>query len=542
MLNKFNIIKRSGKLVSELITTLLILPFLGVASVNALLKSGLTTKDSGKENAYYDVKNNEKINWRLFLMAVAQRFNVLFSEKEEDLSVKSKQIKALVLDDSCLEKTGKHIEGIGYVHNHINNTHILGFKLLVCGYYDGLSFIPIDFSLHRENRSDKLKKTEERLNKKKDKLKRKLEEIKELRLKKKINKTNLFNCQQSLDKKFNKTNKKNLERKESIKINITKRLNREIAEKKSLEITISELETIYFDLKTSHCGLNQKQYKEQFKKKRERNTFGSKRKQECNISKIDSSIKMLKRAIRKGFRPDYVLTDSWFFCKKILDAVIQTGRSLNLVSMAKIGTAKYKILLSGKLLNPHEIITRYERKKSKENRKYSANYIELQAEYQGIRVKIFLVKFGKHASWRLLVTTDLQMSFTRIIEVYKIRWTIEVFFKECKQHLYLGKCQSQDFDAQIADTTLSLVRYILLSFYERIHYGMTIGGIFRNLTQASIKENLLADISFYFMELLKLFANCAGIDFMTFYEDLIRNPEANNILLKMNLNLDKQIA
>lgn len=142
------------------------------------------------------------------------------------------------------------------------------------------------------------------------------------------------------------------------------------------------------------------------------------------------------------------------------------------------------------------------------------------------------------------MTTDLQMSFARIIEVYKIRWTIEVFFKECKQYLLLGKCQSQDFDAQIADATLSLARYLLLSYYERIHYGQTIGGLFRELSQASIEENLLADINVCFIELLEIFAKLAGVDFLTFYEGLLRNPDAAPIIerLRMNPSADRLAA
>ncbi len=213
--------------------------------------------------------------------------------------------------------------------------------------------------------------------------------------------------------------------------------------------------------------------------------------------------------------------------------------------MAKIGTAKYEILPKGKFLNPKQIIAQYERKEGKDSRKYKARYIQFQAKYQGIRVKIFLVRFGPDgARWRMLVTTDLQMSFARIIEVYKIRWTIEVFFKECKQYLLLGKCQSQDFDAQIADTTLSLARYLLLSYYERIHYGQTIGGLFRELSQASIEENLLADINVCFIELLEIFAKLAGVDFLTFYEGLLRNPDAAPIIerLRMNPSADRLAA
>ena len=77
----------------------------------------------------------------------------------------------------------------------------------------------------------------------------------------------------------------------------------------------------------------------------------------------------------------------------------------------------------------------------------------------------------------------------------------------------------------------------MLSYYGRTHYGTTIGGLFRKLSQASIEENLLADISVYFIELLQIFAELAGIDFITFYEELLRKPEAEQIILKMGLNL-----
>lgn len=137
-------------------------------------------------------------------------------------------------------------------------------------------------------------------------------------------------------------------------------------------------------------------------------------------------------------------------------------------------------------------------------------------EYQGVMVKIFLIKFGTNAKSRMLVTTDLNISFSKIMDVYKIRWTIEVFFKESKQYLLLGKSQSKDFYAQIADITLALIHCLLLSYYERTRYRITIGCLFRELAQASIQENLLDDISEYFLELLRIFAEFAGINFIKF--------------------------
>jgi len=471
---------------------------------------------------------------------MGKRFLYLVNQgKEETLKTSKKisKIKAIIFDDSSLEKTGTHIEGVGYIHDHVKNTFILGFKLLVCGFWDGVSFIPLDFSLHKEKRDKSLNKAEARLLNKKEKLKKIRETIRTQRQRQKEEINLLKQAKKAYELKANKTNKKAIEQKQRAVDRIENRLKKTSDELKAQKTQHQFLENEYLDLKSNYryCGLKKSEYKDQFKKSRDRSSAGYKRFKEANSNKMDIMVKMLKRAVRKGFVPDFVITDTWFFSRRILQEVIETGNGIHLLSMAKIGNAKYNLLPKGNLLSPHEIIARYERTKGKHSRKYKARYIQFQAEYQGIRVKIFLIRFGTHGKWRMLVTTDLKISFTKVMEVYKIRWTIEVFFKECKQHLLLSKCQSQDFDAQIADTTLSLMRYILLSYYERIHYGTTIGGLFKDMSQAAIEDNLLADISFYFIELLQIFAELAGVDFIPFYEDLLRNPEANRIVSKIGL-------
>jgi hypothetical protein len=49
-----------------------------------------------------------------------------------------KGLKCMVLDD--MEKTGKRIEKVSRVFDHVTT---LGFKLLLMGYWDGVSFIPV---------------------------------------------------------------------------------------------------------------------------------------------------------------------------------------------------------------------------------------------------------------------------------------------------------------------------------------------------------------------------------------------------------------
>ena len=538
---EMDFVKRNGILVSTIATGLMILPFVGAASILALFKSGLNNLGDGQKDVYYDMKNNPKINWRDLLLSIAKQFQYLVGQDIEIIEGAKNtvsQIKATIFDDSPIEKTGKSIEGVGYIHDHVKDLYILGFKLLVCGFWDGKSFIPIDFSLHREKRDSSLKKSGQRLTKKQIKVKGLEKQKKGLKddLGEKIRLQNM--AEAAYSSKPNKANARKSEQKKKAVGRLETRIEKLSIELKAQKGQGQFLKNEYSELKSNYryCGLKKADYENQYQKQREANTAGYKRGKEADVNKIDMMIKMLKRTVKKGFVPDYVLTDTWFFSYKVLQAIIDIGKNIKLVSMAKITNAKYKILPIGKLLTPHEIITRYERGSGKNNRKYKARYIQFQAEYQGIRVKIFLIRFGTYGTWRMLVTTDLNMRFNRIIEVYKIRWTIEVFFKESKQNLLLGKSQSQDFDAQIADVTLSLMRYIFLSYYQRIHYGISIGGLFRQLSQSAVKENILAGINLYFIELLQIFASLAGVDFITFYEDLLRNPEAENIINMIGLN------
>ena len=113
------------------------------------------------------------------------------------------------------------------------------------------------------------------------------------------------------------------------------------------------------------------------------------------------------------------------------------------------------------------------------------------------RVKLFLTRFSKRSKRRLILSTDLNLNFQQAMKIYNIRWTIEVLFKECKQHLNLGKCQSNDFDAQIADTTISLLVYMMLSFHKKFiatppweHYSP-------NIVMSLSKPRLLKNCSNY---------------------------------------------
>ena len=75
-------------------------------------------------------------------------------------------------------------------------------------------------------------------------------------------------------------------------------------------------------------------------------------------------------------------------------------------------------------------------------------------------------------------------------EIYQTRWTIEAFFYESKQLLGLGKCQSNNFDAQIAVVTLTMVQHILLNLGYRMENYVTMEGLFSQIKEDAIKQRL----------------------------------------------------
>lgn len=111
---------------------------------------------------------------------------------------------------------------ISRVYDHVSGHCVLGFKLLLLAVSDGISTLPVDFSLHREKGS-----------------------------------------------------------------------------------------------KDSY-GLTDKQRKKQYTSKHSASNPDSVRVAECDKSKLDVAIEMLKRAWKHGIRARYLLADSWFSCERLI--------------------------------------------------------------------------------------------------------------------------------------------------------------------------------------------------------------------------------
>lgn len=253
--------------------------------------------------------------------------------------------------------------------------------------------------------------------------------------------------------------------------------------------------------------------------------------------KTEVAVSMIKRAVKNGLMPSYVLMDSWFTNDYMIRSIrsIKNG-ALHLLGMCKMDNRKYCV--NGKELNSHLVITHNERKKCKYSRKHKAHYITIVADYKREKVKLLYVKYQNAKVWTLILTTDLKLTFVQAIELYQIRWTIEVLFKECKQYLPLGACQNTNFDGQIADTTMALATHTILTLHRRFEAYETMGDLFRESQQYLLELTLLEHILKVFIKMLHQLMEILSIDTDETIEKIIRSNQAGKQHLAMLTTLN----
>ena len=140
-------------------------------------------------------------------------------------------------------------------------------------------------------------------------------------------------------------------------------------------------------------------------------------------------------------------------------------------------------------------------------------------------VTLFFSKIGSNGKWKVILTTDTKLSFLQAVELYQIRWSIEVFFKEAKQMLNLGGCQSSDFDAQIADTTITMIAYILLAFRFRYDNYESMGALFRAMNAETLRKTIDIRLWELFIDLVETICQLIEKDFEEVMDLILRKQE-----------------
>jgi len=142
-------------------------------------------------------------------------------------------------------------------------------------------------------------------------------------------------------------------------------------------------------------GLTVKQRKKQFSKQREKGSNDFNREQELENDKISMTISMIKQAIRKGIKVDYLLMDSWFFCDVILTLALSL--KISIVGMAKLAKAKYRFQEKDYTAKELAQLMK-QRKKVKWVKALNLYCAEVVVEYKSMPLKLFFCKTSIRAN------------------------------------------------------------------------------------------------------------------------------------------------
>ena len=243
------------------------------------------------------------------------------------------------------------------------------------------------------------------------------------------------------------------------------------------------------EYKEADFGLNRRQAARQYKAVEGEDDEIASRKKECVMSKIELMKEMIKRCIKHGIRFEYVLCDSWFTCKEIVNFV-RGLRGKHYLGMIKMSKTRYGY--GGKLFTANTLASKLWKAEDKHRRMYGYTYMVADVTLDGKAVRLFFTRRNKGDKWRAYLTTNMKLDFQMAFRVYSMRWAIEVCNKEEKSLLGMDKCQSRHFAAQIAHVSITCLQYNFLSVAKRFSDYETIGELFRG-TKADAMEVTIAE-------------------------------------------------
>jgi len=253
------------------------------------------------------------------------------------------------------------------------------------------------------------------------------------------------------------------------------------------------------DNKIMKYGISKKDYKKQKKTSRTKGNPVLARFKELNLKKNEMIIKMFKRVNQRKIRVDYILIDSWFTTISLIKKLQSVNKTTEVIGMYKYNS---KVLIDGKEKTIKQL--RKSKKGMKRSRLTGYFHMSYIGEIDGLTVKIFLTRKGKNGNWHTIISTNTKLTYNKMIKIYNIRWSIEVFFKEAKQLLGLGKSQSTNFDVQVSQMTITMIQYLLISLKYRTEAYETINGLFKDIKQDYIEHKLDERIMLVIVQLLAI--------------------------------------
>jgi hypothetical protein len=180
-------------------------------------------------------------------------------------------------------------------------------------------------------------------------------------------------------------------------------------------------------------------------------------------TKIQIALELIKKSLIQ-VTPEVIVFDAWYMSKELVDFI--SSRGLFWVSSAKsnrliqiddlwISVSMYARDLSKKMFNRINKLVGEQRFKWI----YETTVVMKNI---GLVKLVILRESGNSKSCTFLVSNNIDLNGLQVLEYYKKRWSIEVFHRDCKQHLGMGEYQVRQLDAVVIHLHLVVLVYTLL--------------------------------------------------------------------------------
>jgi hypothetical protein len=207
-------------------------------------------------------------------------------------------------------------------------------------------------------------------------------------------------------------------------------------------------------------------------------------------SKVQLAEELIEHAVDSGIRAKTVLFDSWYFSRRLtkymealgLDWITEarSNRAL-LIGGKSIALREFTLCLSNEAFQPLEV----------EGKRYFVFSKVVFMRSQGrVRLLILHGRPDRSDEPKFLVTNRTEWRPRGIIRVYLRRWSVEVFYRDCKQHLGFEDYRLRNATAIRRHWGLVLLAYTILeisrcqsrSLRDLKHRLQTVGQLCHSLT------------------------------------------------------------
>jgi len=179
-------------------------------------------------------------------------------------------------------------------------------------------------------------------------------------------------------------------------------------------------------------------------------------------SKVELACEMLRQAKVRGLTPNYVLFDSWYTARQLLNL-------LDELQWKYVARIKSNRLLDGQRLN----------------QRWRQRFGQAEGQLKRVAHQVKVVKDGK----KYWVSNQVQLSVAQLKQQYRKRQQIEETFRLLKQEFGWGSCRARKAKAQIAHLHLGLIA-LCLSQRAAESKGQTIYAFKQSLFRLPIPDQL----------------------------------------------------